>query len=122
MNKLNLRALVDALKSFNDFRKNSSYNTGLSYARQLMVITKLLDVLRKPRLHLSLSISTSTSYLFTLHPSPSSTSSLWQHVDSTTNNLSPVRTHFYSCAFALVWKQNSGTYALLLFIVLRLYK
>ena len=43
MNKLNLRALIDTLKSFNDIKKNGSYNIGLNYARQLIVVTKLLD-------------------------------------------------------------------------------
>jgi len=36
MNTLNLWALVDIIKSFNDFNKDGSYNIGLSY-------TKLLD-------------------------------------------------------------------------------
>ena len=42
-NRLNLRALVDILKSFNDFKKGASYNIGLGYARQLVAVTRLLD-------------------------------------------------------------------------------
>ena len=42
-NRLNPRALVDVLKSFNDFKKNRSYNIRLNYARQLVMVTKLLD-------------------------------------------------------------------------------
>jgi len=42
-NRLELRALVDMLNSFNDFKKNHSCNTDLAYARQLIAVTKLLD-------------------------------------------------------------------------------
>ena len=43
LNCLDLRAQANILKSFNNFKKNSSYNISLSYTIQLVVVTKLLD-------------------------------------------------------------------------------
>src|SRR6266481_2805575 len=42
-NKGNLRALVDVLVSFKDFKKDSKYSIGREWARQLVAVTSLLN-------------------------------------------------------------------------------